>query len=66
LQFQAAWNRRVIIRSFKTSGELKARRVVVTGLGVISPVGCSVYKAWNTIIQGGCGIVKLQDESYNN
>lgn len=38
----------------------------MTGLGVISPVGCSLHKAWSTIIQGGCGIVKLQDESYNN
>lgn len=40
--------------------------MVVTGLGVISPVGCSVHKAWSTIIQGGCGIVQLQDENYNN
>jgi len=39
---------------------------VVTGLGVISPVGCNVHKAWNTILQGGCGIVQLQDEFYGH
>lgn len=66
MMFQTVWKRRVLIRSFNTSSELEARRVVVTGLGVISPVGCNVQKAWSTILQGGCGIVKLQDEHYNN
>ncbi|PSN28958.1 3-oxoacyl-[acyl-carrier-protein] synthase, partial [Blattella germanica] len=42
------------------------RRVVVTGLGVVSPVGCSLQKAWTTVLEGGCGIVKLQHEGYKN
>ncbi|XP_021937478.1 3-oxoacyl-[acyl-carrier-protein] synthase, mitochondrial isoform X2 [Zootermopsis nevadensis] len=64
--YRAVWQRRVFIQSFKTSAELKDRRVVVTGLGVISPVGCTVHKAWSTILGGGCGIVQLEDERYNN
>jgi 3-oxoacyl-[acyl-carrier-protein] synthase II len=32
------------------------RRVVITGLGVISPVGSSVASAWDTILRGESGI----------
>jgi len=32
------------------------RRVVVTGLGIISPVGCTTDEAWNTIVNGKSGI----------
>jgi len=32
------------------------RRVVVTGLGIISPVGLSVAEAWDNIIAGSSGI----------
>ncbi|KAJ3642522.1 hypothetical protein Zmor_025291 [Zophobas morio] len=35
------------------------RRVVVTGIGVISPVGTTVQQAWKTILQGKSGIHKL-------
>ncbi|KAJ9595144.1 hypothetical protein L9F63_013552, partial [Diploptera punctata] len=41
-------------------------RVVVTGLGVVSPVGCNLQRSWNTVLEGGCGIVKLQHEHYRN
>jgi 3-oxoacyl-[acyl-carrier-protein] synthase II len=34
----------------------RPRRVVVTGLGVISPVGIDVPSAWNAIINGRSGI----------
>ncbi|XP_044734526.1 3-oxoacyl-[acyl-carrier-protein] synthase, mitochondrial [Chrysoperla carnea] len=40
------------------------RRVVITGLGAVSPVGNNVSTAWNTIKNGGCGIIKLGDD-YN-
>jgi 3-oxoacyl-[acyl-carrier-protein] synthase II len=32
------------------------RRVVVTGLGIISPVGCTVPSAWEAILNGKSGI----------
>jgi 3-oxoacyl-[acyl-carrier-protein] synthase II len=32
------------------------RRVVVTGLGIISPVGSSIKSAWDTILRGESGI----------
>jgi len=32
------------------------RRVVVTGLGIISPVGCTVHDAWRSIVNGKSGI----------
>jgi len=35
---------------------LLQRRVVVTGLGIISPVGLSVQEAWDNIIAGSSGI----------
>lgn len=36
-----------------------SRRVVVTGLGIISPVGNTVGEAWDAIIQGRSGIGPL-------
>lgn len=41
------------------------RRVVVTGCGVVSPVGCSVDVAWTNILNGVCGIKKLTDDAYS-
>jgi len=35
------------------------RRVVVTGIGIVSPYGCGVNKFWDSIIQGKSGIKKL-------
>lgn len=35
---------------------LMERRVVVTGLGVVSPVGNDVQTYWNSLISGKCGI----------
>ena len=32
------------------------RRVVVTGLGIVSPVGNTVDEFWNSITDGVCGI----------
>ncbi|MCI4626138.1 MAG: beta-ketoacyl-ACP synthase II [Candidatus Magnetoovum sp. WYHC-5] len=38
---------------------LKERKVVVTGVGLITPVGTGKEKAWNNIINGVCGIGPL-------
>ncbi|HHJ15569.1 MAG TPA: beta-ketoacyl-[acyl-carrier-protein] synthase II [Gammaproteobacteria bacterium] len=35
---------------------MSQRRVVVTGLGIISPVGLSVAEAWDNIVAGNSGI----------
>ena len=35
---------------------MSKRRVVVTGLGIISPVGSTVKSAWDTIVSGESGI----------
>ena len=35
---------------------MSKRRVVVTGLGMVTPVGNSVYETWNNIIAGKSGI----------
>jgi 3-oxoacyl-[acyl-carrier-protein] synthase II len=38
---------------------LSKRRVVVTGLGIISPVGTGISTAWQNIIAGQSGITKI-------
>jgi 3-oxoacyl-[acyl-carrier-protein] synthase II len=35
---------------------MSQRRVVVTGLGIVSPVGNDLNSAWDSIINGRCGI----------
>jgi 3-oxoacyl-[acyl-carrier-protein] synthase II len=45
-------------RSFEDS-VLSRRRVVVTGLGVVSPVGSAVEKAWGNIKSGISGITAI-------
>lgn len=39
-------------------------RVVVTGCGVISPIGCSLQTAWHNLLNGVCGITKLKDKRF--
>lgn len=50
----------------KFSHSVTKRRVVVTGLGVVSPLGVGCQLAWEKLIMGGCGIVPLQGEQYSN
>jgi 3-oxoacyl-[acyl-carrier-protein] synthase II len=38
---------------------LARRRVVVTGLGIVSPVGIGVAAAWNDILAGRSGIARI-------
>ena len=38
----------------------KVRRVVVTGMGVISPIGNDVNTFWDSLKTGKCGITKLE------
>ena len=36
------------------------RRVVVTGLGILSPLGLGVNQNWNSILSGKSGLSKLE------
>jgi len=38
---------------------LSKRRVVVTGLGIVSPVGTGVDKAWRNIVAGRSGVARI-------
>jgi 3-oxoacyl-[acyl-carrier-protein] synthase II len=41
------------------------RRVVVTGLGIVSPLGTGTELAWRNLLNGSCGIVPLKNEHYS-
>ena len=43
------------------------RRVVVTGLGLVSPLGCGVTKSWEQLIScksGASNITKFDTEKF--
>jgi 3-oxoacyl-[acyl-carrier-protein] synthase II len=37
------------------------KRVVITGMGIVSPVGCGVEYAWKNILAGYSGVRKIED-----
>jgi len=39
-------------------------RVVVTGMGVASPLGCDLNEFWQGLSQGRSGVIALSDEQY--
>ena len=43
---------------------MEKRRVVITGLGIVSPYGCGVDKFWNSIIEGKSGIKTISRISH--
>lgn len=52
-----------ISRSLTTVARTK-RRVVVTGIGVVCPLGVGTRNAWEALIDSKCGITKLTEPDY--
>ncbi|GAU13491.1 hypothetical protein TSUD_127880 [Trifolium subterraneum] len=46
-------------KAFPPPPVVSSRRVVVTGLGMVTPLGCGVDKTWNQLINGKCGVRAL-------
>lgn len=44
---------------------MSKRRVVVTGLGIVSPVGSKLEKAWKNIIEGNSGINMISPDLFD-
>ncbi len=44
---------------------MSKRRVVVTGLGIVSPVGSKIDKAWSNIVAGNSGINIISEELFD-
>ncbi|MPY63244.1 beta-ketoacyl-[acyl-carrier-protein] synthase family protein [Streptomyces spongiae] len=47
-----------------TSGTGGPRRVVVTGLGAVTPLGVGVDELWTGLLEGRCGIRELDAEEF--
>lgn len=41
---------------------MNARRIVVTGMGVVSPLGCGVEAVWRRLLDGHSGLAALPEE----
>ncbi|KAK2586731.1 hypothetical protein KPH14_011766 [Odynerus spinipes] len=51
-------------RSLTTAVRCK-RRVVVTGIGLMCPLGVGVQNAWKNILESKSGVIKLSDVDYD-
>lgn len=38
---------------------MKGEKIVVTGMGAVTPIGCGVENYWNNLINGECGIDEI-------
>ena len=44
---------------------LNRRRVVVTGIGIVCPLGVGTQNSWKALLENKSGVVKLTDPNYN-
>ncbi|WP_026603584.1 beta-ketoacyl-ACP synthase II [Methylomonas sp. 11b] len=50
------------MKAYKTHHGLNGQRIVVTGMGIVSPLGCGVETTWNRLISGHSGVRKLCED----
>jgi 3-oxoacyl-[acyl-carrier-protein] synthase II len=48
--------------SIRREQGLSTRRIVVTGMGIVSPLGCEVESVWQRLLNGHSGLAGLPDE----
>ncbi|TFW09782.1 beta-ketoacyl-ACP synthase II, partial [Oxalobacteraceae bacterium OM1] len=41
---------------------MTTRRIVVTGMGIVSPLGCRVEAVWSRLLRGQSGLATLPEE----
>ncbi|WP_414144206.1 beta-ketoacyl-ACP synthase II [Burkholderia stagnalis] len=41
---------------------LNSRRIVVTGMGIVSPLGCEIESVWSRLLKGHSGLAGLPDD----
>lgn len=41
---------------------MKSRRIVVTGMGIVSPLGCGIEHVWQRLLEGQSGLRMLPEE----
>src|SRR5262245_8364 len=44
----------------------KTERVVVTGMGVASPLGCNVTEFWDALVAGKSGVISLKSSIFSD
>ncbi|GFY97584.1 beta-ketoacyl synthase [Actinidia rufa] len=49
-------------KAFDPPPSVPHRRVVVTGLGLVTPLGCGVESTWKRLIEGECGVRAITSE----
>ncbi len=47
------------MKTYKTPNSLSQQRIVVTGIGMVSPLGCGVETVWQRLISGRSGLRTL-------